>query len=101
MTQDHELKPCPFCGGHPDLCDYPPQVYCPKCDLLLENECKEAVIKAWNTRSSERRLSEDKVIRFLETYWSSDNYSNYDGINDKNLAQAIIQAYEENKLWMD
>lgn len=64
MTE--KLKPCPFCGGTPELIDNNPcaviiYVRCPKCKAMIvrepenaedtaDKDAKQAVIEAWNTR---------------------------------------------------
>ena len=71
---DRELKPCPFCGGEPDIYEYGDKhdifdpdtlgyvdtVYytkyghgCPNCGCIVaEKMSKEEAIIAWNTRTN-------------------------------------------------
>lgn len=54
-----ELKPCPFCGGEPELIsEYNGEpvlvhkICCTNCGVWLDwHGCKEDVIEAWNTRA--------------------------------------------------
>ena len=48
-----ELKSCPFCGGEVSYVPDPSQVWCRNCCFSIEDECKEAAIKRWNTRPPE------------------------------------------------
>ena len=59
-----ELKPCPFCGGEPKMCqmydrDYCMPawyVYCPACGAMMENSFSEQDAAAvWNRRKEEER----------------------------------------------
>ena len=63
-----KLKPCPFCGGTPELivnnpCALILYIRCPECKAMIvretqnaddtkkDEDARQAVIKAWNTRT--------------------------------------------------
>lgn len=60
MTET-KLKPCPFCGGKPDLGSYSSSgnwiVVCSKCEAETQvYETEQEVVKAWNARQVEGEL---------------------------------------------
>jgi Lar family restriction alleviation protein len=49
------LKPCPFCGGEPEL-QHIGDVYvvkCKRCNARIERESEEFVVKHWNRRADD------------------------------------------------
>lgn len=40
-----------------------------------------------------KELDEGEVLKFLENYWKSDRYSNFDGVDDEDLAKAITKTF--------
>lgn len=54
-----ELKPCPFCGGIPEICGGGGEegyfwVYCFSCGAEMKgDEIKEKAIEAWNRRAED------------------------------------------------
>ena len=50
-----KLKPCPFCGGEPDLFEAPSVYFveCSKCYYPTNYDTKEEAINAWNRRAYE------------------------------------------------
>lgn len=58
------LKPCPFCGGKPDLGSYSSSrtwiVVCSKCEAETQvYETKREAVKAWNARPIEDAKTEE------------------------------------------
>lgn len=60
-----ELKPCPFCGGQPEL--YPRQrgdyntayiIRCWKCMVWFDGRAQADVVEKWNTRAGEMKGDE-------------------------------------------
>lgn len=71
--KDHELKPCPFCGG--EAHEEGQHVYCSECGVMpcIFDETKDSLVAhrvLWNTRSSERRLSERKLMAWIATKYN-------------------------------
>lgn len=67
MTET-ELKPCPFCGGKPNLRSYSKSrnwiVFCSKCETETQvYESEQKAVKAWNSRPIED--AQDKEITRL------------------------------------
>lgn len=62
MTQAPELKPCPFCGGAPELGYFAmtPNIHCPVCRYEIDGDAEEKpldvsqaskLVERWNTRA--------------------------------------------------
>lgn len=51
-----ELKPCPFCGGVPELeqCGESFRIFCGCCISTEWRTSKEAIANRWNTRTEEK-----------------------------------------------
>ena len=63
MSNEPELKPCPFCGGEFTDNDWSQTggwwlLYCKKCGVLQQGQTREAVTKAWNTRAADATVAE-------------------------------------------
>lgn len=68
MTEEIELKPCPFCGGKAVMLgeeDGMYQVVCPNCDGTIDYfyDEKELAAEKWNARTIEDDLNE-QIGRF-------------------------------------
>lgn len=75
MTEEPELKPCPFCGGVASIHDRMHGgwiAFCNKClTTSAINETKEQLIAAWNQRAEPEYLPGwviEKLNRFLDNY---------------------------------
>ena len=79
---EKELKPCPFCGGeieiteHEGISDDDIDGYSICCPCVFGGEDKDAVIKAWNTRTA---IVEAQEWNPIETIPKDETYENFAG----------------------
>lgn len=93
MTET-KLKPCPFCGGKPDLGSYSSSgnwiVVCSKCEAETQiYETEQKAVKAWNTRHIE-----DDNVNYESTSYSCRSCKN-------STEDEIKRLREENKKYED
>ncbi len=56
---DDELKPCPFCGGEPEVAPW--EVHCTQCSAHLVEATTAEAIAAWNTRAAITATLQEEV----------------------------------------
>lgn len=79
MMRIENLKPCPFCGGDPEIFS-PNVIMCKKCGVMLGQGFKKeqrfrnkrAAIAAWNKRKPMERI-EDAIADLMEMHDCSRN----------------------------
>jgi hypothetical protein len=82
IPQYNELKPCPFCGGEPELVthrtwDRPKRwqwcVRCIDCKTYTTRKsglaAKESVIEIWNSRSNKANLPTESRINYVHDHF--------------------------------
>lgn len=89
-----ELKPCPFCGGKPDLGSYSSSenwiVVCSKCEAETQiYETEREAVKAWNTRQVE-----DDKVKYESTSYSCRACKNATDSEIKRLREALESIKE-------
>lgn len=100
MTET-ELKPCPFCGGKPNLRSYSKSrnwiVFCSKCETETQvYESEQEAVKAWNSRPIEdaqeeriKHLQKKRVKAIEQNYKNAFDIQKYALKENSRLRQAL------------
>lgn len=103
-----DMKPCPFCGGKPELGSYSRFgnwiVVCSKCEAETQiYETEQEAIEAWNTRQVEDELNKEikrlrealESIKEMANYMSASETTIYDSIGIYNICCDALERKEE------
>jgi len=78
---NNELKPCPFCGGQPQMDTFFDnagkiyRVWCTNCHIHKDDFSEEAAIAAWN----KREYSWDLLMDILDEVYPADVFNGSSG----------------------
>lgn len=102
------LKPCPFCGGKPELGSYGKSrnwiVVCSKCEVETKiYETEHEAVKAWNARPIEDELNDEikhlrevlERIKEVSNYMSASETTIYDSIGIHNICCDALEGWKE------